>query len=747
MRPAVEASAIRRGSVTSRKHMSPTLTIENDLILACARTDPDVRRIQDLVEHGPDWQGILRKAERWGLAPLVYTNLRQAAQPGQVPRGTTERLRHLYHRDTAYGVARREVLRAILGRFLEASVSVIVLKGAALAALVYPSPTLRPMGDIDLLVHPRDRDRVDSSLAHLGPERCSRLHIQHHISGPGGPAARPAATLRIPIEDIWERARPARIESVATLVLSHEDLLLQLALDVATRLSEPDGFVGHVRTLCDIGETCRRYGSAIDWSRLVTRAAAYDVAKQLSYALRLARDLVGAGVPSDALTDLRAGFGQLPLEDRFITAVARHAILSDDLAAGPPSTFSELAAHLLATRRARDGVMAASRLMARSCRARVQRLVAGPGPWRVSPTGSGGSEPSLGPGPSEAPSSNPSPPDGSMIRLGAQRRPSTQTVAEVAVTYDQTTTDGVGAQLLRIYGLYALSRALHTKYVHTPIGHVGYQGFLPLLTGRTDPEFTARYNAFFSLPSDDFDLESCERVRIHILRRDTVERYRQHAAATGRPVLLQAIHHYGYTDQHPEAFEALCAVSPYRSHRPAGPIRVCIHLRRGDNSVPGRTDGQQRMLPNRYYLRLCGTVLDALRRQGAPFVVRLHSEVPPRRYTLYPDTPGLYFWLDQPATVDPSEYGLEDFGTLPNLEMVVNVEPREALDDFATADVLILSRSSLGYLGGLLNPHGVVVYAPWWHPPLPHWLVADEHGNLDPAQVATCIADHVRRRS
>jgi hypothetical protein len=78
---------------------------------------------------------------------------------------------------------------------------------------------------------------------------------------------------------------------------------------------------------------------------------------------------------------------------------------------------------------------------------------------------------------------------------------------------------------------------------------------------------------------------------------------------------------------------------------------------------------------------------------------------------------------------------------------VLNVEPREALDDFATADVLILSRSSLGYLGGLLNPHGVVVYASWWHPPLPHWLVADEHGNLDPAQVATCIADHVRRRS
>jgi hypothetical protein len=711
--------------------MSPTLTIEDGLILACVRMDPDVRQIKDLVERGPDWQAILRRVERWGLAPLVYTSLRQAAPPGQVPRETTEHLRHLYHRDTAYGVARRGVLRAVLGRFSEASVSVIVLKGAALAALVYPSPTLRPMGDVDLLVHPRDRDRVDAALAHLGPERCSRVHVQHHISGPG-PAARPAAALRIPIEDIWERARPAQIESVATLVLSHEDLLLQITLDLATRLSEHDGSVGHVRTLCDIGETCKRYGSAIDWSRLVTRAAAYDVAKQLYYPLRLARDLVGAGVPSGALMDLRASFGQLPLEDRCIAAVARQAILSEDEVTGTPSTFSHLATGLLDTRRARDGVMVAWGLLARSCRARLQRLVAGPGPWRVRATGSGGSDPSLGAAPSNAPSSGASSP---------------QAMGEVAVTYDQTTTDGVGAQLHRIYGLYALSRALHTKYVHTPMRYVGYQGFLPLLTGRTDPEFTARYNAFFSLPSDDFDLESCERVRIHILRRDTVERYREHAGATGRSVLLEAIHHYGYTDRHPEAFEALRAVSPYREHRAAGPIRVCIHLRRGDNSVPGRTDGQRRVLPNGYYLRVCGTVLDALRQQGAPFVVRLHSEVPPRRYTLYPDTPGLYFWLDQPATVDPSEFRLEDFETLPNLEMVLNVEPREALDDFATADVLILSRSCLGYLGGLLNPHGLVVYAPWWHPPLPHWLVADDDGNLDSAQVATRIADYVRRRS
>jgi len=46
----------------------------------------------------------------------------------------------------------------------------------------------------------------------------------------------------------------------------------------------------------------------------------------------------------------------------------------------------------------------------------------------------------------------------------------------------------------------------------------------------------------------------------------------------------------------------------------------------------------------------------------------------------------------------------------------------------------------------LLNPHGVVIYAPWWHPPLQDWPVASEHGDLNAAQVRSRIGDMLRRR-
>ena len=147
--------------------MSSPLTLENRLILACVCAEPEFQDIQALAQGGPDWLEILRKTEQWGLGPLVYIRLRHATQSSQVPRPVAERLRHLYYREAIHGIARRDLLPAALVRFAGASVPVIVLKGAALATLTYRSPTLRPVRGIDLLVHPRDRTRVETVLLSL----------------------------------------------------------------------------------------------------------------------------------------------------------------------------------------------------------------------------------------------------------------------------------------------------------------------------------------------------------------------------------------------------------------------------------------------------------------------------------------------------------------------------------------------------------------------------------------------------
>jgi hypothetical protein len=715
--------------------MSSPLTLENSLILACVRMEPDAQRIHELVERCPAWPVIARQAERWRLVPSVYLQLRRGVQSGRVPVPVTEGLKHLYYRDTIHGVAKRELLRTALLRFAEANVPVIVLKGAALATLVYQSYALRPTRRIKLLVHRRDLARVGAVLRGLceapgapvgGPQRYTLLDVRHDIFGQHSVEEMPAA-VGIPIEDFWARARPVQIASVPTLVFSHEDLLLHLAMHLTA-----DAFVGRIRTLCDIGETCRRYGDTIDWSQLIARACAYDLAKPLYYSLRLSRELVGAGVPSQALMALRASFDQLPLEDRFIAAGARRALLRNAQSTSRLATVTALGVRLLLTRRARDGVMIVGRHLARACEGPLRRLAARRDPSPSHGTGLGSTNSSR----TRQASAHPT-----------FYRP-VDTEEHVAVTYDQNASDGLGSQLQRIYGLYALSRALDIKYVHTPLGQVDYQGLMPLLAGRTDPDFAARCNSFFALPSDDFDLDGCERLLVGSSNEKQIEQYRRYAAASGRPVLLRAHEAYDYTDLHPEAYLAVRAVSPYRDFRREGPIRICIHVRRGDRVL----SRDPRLLSNAYYVRACEAVLNALHKPRVSFVVRLHTEAPSRPCTVHPGLSGMFVDISEPSKLDSAAHSLEEFNALPNLTMVLNVEPKEALDDFATADVLILSCSCLGYVGGLLNPHGLVIAAPDLPPPrnfhaaLPDWLVADEQGDVDATQLAARVAGLLRDR-
>ena len=736
-----------------------TFTLEQRLILACVRTKLDILRIPKLVDRDPDWEVFLRIADKLGLAPLIHAGLRELDGSVEIPKPVKERLRHLYHRETIASLTLREALGPVLKQFHDASLPVVILKGAAMAALVYPSPALRPMADVDLMVQKHDLDRADdllrskgfdrrfdapsgsklalntpSRMLYVRPQGFPPVELHHHIVN-----AHTDVMLyeRIAVGELWKRSHSAEIESIDTLVLSHEDLLLHLAL----HLSKRNQFFGQLRTLRDIGELGKRHGSTIDWNGIVARAESYKVSKYLYYSFRLARELVGADIPSAVLEGLRNRFSRLKLEDAIVSGVARRAIMSHDGFERASRTIHRIGIGLEGADKTREGIALASRLIADAGRARIQQLVAS---LRNRQRLDRAAQSNLITNQYTAPgsSSNETSPE-SLAKPQALISPRD---TEVAVTYDQGPTDGLGAQLQRIYGIYALARSLNIKYVHTPLARVGYRGLLPLLERRPDADFTDRYNAIFTLPSDDFDLERCQQIKVENLTEIIIEQYRQVAATSGRPVLIQSPCAYGYTDRFPASYLTLRAISPYREYKAAGPVRICIHLRRGDN-VFARQDQRFRLLPNSYYLCICETLIRVLNRLGVPFAVRIHTEMPMRPYTLHPGIEGLYFDLTQPSTINPEQFALDDFNAIPNLEIVFNAEPMAALDDFGTADILILSLSSFGYVGGLLNAYGLVVYAPWWHKPVPSWLIANEQGHLDDELVATRIAEHLHNRS
>ena len=136
------------------------------------------------------------------------------------------------------------------------------------------------------------------------------------------------------------------------------------------------------------------------------------------------------------------------------------------------------------------------------------------------------------------------------------------------------------------------------------------------------------------------------------------------------------------------------------------------------------------MLPNSYYVSCTLRFQEILRKLDIPFVCELYTEVASRTFEVTPQHHGIFGRISDNITFDPGMTHLEDFDILPNLERYINTNPIETLRRMATADALILSRSSFSYVAALLSTNGIAIYYPFWHPALKDWLISGEDGSL-----------------
>lgn len=186
-------------------------------------------------------------------------------------------LRHrLWHRE------RTGVVEEVLEAFKRASIDTIVLKGAALAWTIYPSPALRPMSDVDLLVPPAAARRAQLLLrdlrfdAELNERRFGRN--AHHL--PVASRSQNGVTISVEIHrdalsrDAWssismtnltESARPFDLNGTPALALGHVDTLRHLT----HHLLEPS-WGGRLRLvgLVDLLRYGLTFHASIDWRRV-----------------------------------------------------------------------------------------------------------------------------------------------------------------------------------------------------------------------------------------------------------------------------------------------------------------------------------------------------------------------------------------------------------------------------------------------------------------------------------------------
>ncbi len=109
-------------------------------------------------------ESVLKLAAIEFLSPLLYYRLKQLNVPGY--NGILPQLKDSYMKNTARNVLLLKQVKLLKKRAEQDGIQMILLKGAGLAISVYNEIGLRPMADIDILVHRQHTERIKELMEH-----------------------------------------------------------------------------------------------------------------------------------------------------------------------------------------------------------------------------------------------------------------------------------------------------------------------------------------------------------------------------------------------------------------------------------------------------------------------------------------------------------------------------------------------------------------------------------------------------
>ena len=312
------------------------LSSEDKLLLYCARTSMSediTHRVKGILNDCLNWDYIVECSTRHKISPLLYWNLSKIDNGKDVPEEVMAKLRKIYYESVARNRFLYDELSKVLKAFKDAGIDVIVLKGAFLAETIYKNISLRPMGDIDLLIKKEDLHKVKKELSQLmyhAPIYPTKWHEQWqnewaeeiHFTNQDKnimidvhwDIQPPSTPFQIDINKFWENAQPVKIAGVETLMFAPEDLLQNLCLHLDKELNKG---ISLLRWYCDIAEVIRHYEEKINWKYLVQSSKNYGIEKPIYQGLYLVNKYLWAFVPIEVLNDLKTVKSNVNFEDIF----------------------------------------------------------------------------------------------------------------------------------------------------------------------------------------------------------------------------------------------------------------------------------------------------------------------------------------------------------------------------------------------------------------------------------------------
>jgi len=310
-------------------------------------------------------------------------------------------------------------------------------------------------------------------------------------------------------------------------------------------------------------------------------------------------------------------------------------------------------------------------------------------------------------------------------------------VKNLYISYDSdAAVDGTGAQLQRLISVAALSKFFDLKYLPSKIASFSVHALDPFQSDKDYRDQLVRLNKFLTFPNviSFYPEGAIEKVYISKLtiRRFLFEIFKQIFKSSPRTLVVLEVYPVSefcpgvFTDFEVRISESLQPVENVDGRH------LVVHYRQG---VGGNVIYPGQKIPRQIeFNKIVDVISDLISSNtanpisqitiltDAPNTISFYTP-PENQGMLWEGTPGFF---DGVMTIQPMDFS--ELHAITNLPLLVirGGNPLDAIKVMAASDFLIMSKSSLSYVGALLNTKGVV-YCPrsFWHNPLGSWVKYD----------------------
>ncbi|MFV1951387.1 MAG: nucleotidyltransferase family protein [Nitrospinota bacterium] len=320
--------------------------IENNLLLLCCReliNGDKGDEIKDILKKDLDWDIVLERARKDNLSPLLYYSLKRINGCFKaLPPYAAKELKRYYYYTSARNTFTYNELSKILKRLGDNGIDTILLKGAALAEVIYDEISLRPMTDVDLLIKREDFKKTNEILNTLGFKAKDRapdiyeaifssylntfdytnsggmafsLHLHWHLINSTIPTH--SYIHKINMDKIWRDADQVSISGSKTMILSPHHFIIHLS-EHALRVRHS---LNRLIFLLDISKTIQRFNDRLDWEKLIKESYEFNLHRMVYQALHLNKIYMATqSLPEYVIDRLRPA--RLSLGERIFMAYA-----------------------------------------------------------------------------------------------------------------------------------------------------------------------------------------------------------------------------------------------------------------------------------------------------------------------------------------------------------------------------------------------------------------------------------------